>query len=74
MPKTIGAVTRNKCITWCVKLRTNDGVIIKNYRDLKTLSQDLGIHRSIVYRIYNNKQSTTRNKKNIISILKLRND
>ncbi len=74
MPKTIGAVTRNKCITWSVKLRTSDGVTIRNYRDLKTLSQDLGVHRSIVYRIYNNKQSTTRNKKNIISIVKLRTD
>jgi hypothetical protein len=72
MTKPVGAVTRNKCITWRVKLRINDGFIIKNYRDLKSLSQDLGIHRSIVYRIYNNKQSTTRNKKNIVSIDKLR--
>ena len=74
MPKTIGAVTRNKCITWSVKLRTSDGVVNKNYRDLKTLSEDLGIHRSIVYRIYNNEQSTTKRKKNILSITKLRTD
>ena len=74
MSKPVGAVTRNKCITWSVKVRTGDGIAIKNYRDLKTLSKDLGIHRSIVYRIYNNKQSTTRNKKNIVSIDKLRTD
>ena len=74
MPKPIGAVTINKCISWSVKLRNNDGVVIKNYRDLKSLSEDLGIHRSIVYRIYNNEQSTTKRKKNILSITKLRTD
>ena len=74
MPKPVGAVTKNKCISWSVKLRNKDGVVIKNYRDLKTLSEDLGIHRSIVYRIYNNEQSTTKRKKNILSITKLRTD
>ncbi len=56
-----------KTISWSVKLRTNNGIETKTYRDLKSLSEDLRIHRSIVYRIYNGQVSSGRHK-NILGI------
>jgi len=70
MTKPIGSVTINKCISWRVKLRTNNGIEEKHYRDLKTLSEDLGIHRSVVYRICNQQQVASR-RKNILAIDKI---
>lgn len=69
MPKPVGAVTVNKCISWSVKIRTKEGIQTLLYRDLKSLSQDLGIHRSVVHRIYNGKTSGIR--KNILGIEKI---
>lgn len=69
MPKPVGAITVNKCISWSVKIRTAEGIETLFYRDLKSLSQDLGIHRSVVHRIYNGK--STAKRKNILGIEKL---
>jgi hypothetical protein len=59
-----------KTISWSVKLRTNNGIETKTYRDLKSLSEDLRIHRSIVYRIYNGQVPRGRHK-NILGIDKI---
>lgn len=59
-----------KTISWSVKLRTKTGIETKTYRDLKSLSEDLRIHRSIVYRIYNG-QTTSGRHKNILRIDKM---
>lgn len=59
-----------KKISWSVKVRTKTGTETKTYRDLKSLSDDLRIHRCIVYRIYNGQTSSGRHK-NILSIDKM---
>lgn len=70
MAKTVGAETKNKSIFWSVTLSTNNGIKTKTYMDLKTLCEDLKIHRSNVYRIYNGLQSTR--KKHILAIEKFK--
>jgi hypothetical protein len=70
MAKTIGAITKNKNISWRVQMRTADGIQEANYPNLKLLCSDLNIHRTNVYKIRNGFTKPIR-KRHIISIDKI---
>jgi len=67
MPKTTGAITKNKNIFWKVALRDQGIIQEKTYSNLKELCNDLNIDRSNVYRIRNGISKPLRKNK-IISI------
>ena len=70
MGRTVGAVTKNKNITWKVEYREGETRI---YTHLKDLCAEENINRSSVYKIATGQSNPTR-KKHIFSIEKIYDD